>query len=91
MAQSLAHFIEKLDSLDRTREQTAMAALEWLSIRDPDLAKELNEVFETPEAAASWLSNEVPALGWKMPMRILGSDRDAVLDCLSKIKYGMFA
>lgn len=91
MPQTLEHFIRKLDELARSREQTALTALEWLSTSDPELAKELNEVFQTPEKAASWLSKEVPALGWEMPLRTLCSNREAVLDCLNKIKYGMFA
>lgn len=91
MSHSLEHFIKELDDLDCSRQYVAVAALEWLSTSDPELVKVIYDVFKTPEKASSWLSKEVHALGGEMPLRLLQDDRESVLDCLNRIKYGMFA
>lgn len=92
MDSSLERFVRELDDLDRTRSQTAVTAFEALMASDTELAAVALETFESRVSAAAWFAAEIPALGSKMPFKlILEGKRQHVIDCLIRMEHGMFS
>lgn len=89
---ALSELLQEFERLDDARATTELKAFGRLQFEDPETANLALEAFDNRAAAAGWLSSNCGALGNEKPLTLLiQGKRDAVLDCLNKIKFGMWA
>lgn len=89
---SLEALVQRLISLDEERAIVVRQAFSALSVSDRELWKLAVEVLQKEETAARWFAGKIPVLGGRMPFDLLfDGRREEVIDCLYRIKYGMFS
>lgn len=88
----LSELLQELERLDEARVATELKVFDHLQFEDREVANLALDAFDNRAAAAGWLSSDCGSLGNEKPLALLlHGKRDAVLDCLNKIKFGMWA
>lgn len=78
--------------LREQQRQIGLQAIEILRSADPQLVSRLLELYGTAEQAASWLVDQIPALGFRTPVELLAEGRrEAVLQSVHAQLYGLGA
>lgn len=88
----LNELLQEIERLDDARAAHELKVFDRLQFEDREVANLALEVFEHRAAAAGWLSSNCGVLGNEKPLAlILHGNRDVVMDCLNRIKFGMWA
>lgn len=88
----LNELLQEIERLDDARAALELKVFDRLQFEDREVANLALEVFDLPAAAGGWLSSNCRALGNEKPLAlILHGNRDVVIDCLNRIKFGMWA
>lgn len=87
----LSELLQELERLDEARLATELKAFDRLQFEDREVANLALDAFDDPTAAAGWLSSDCGPLGNEKPLKlILQGKRDAVLNSLNQIKFGVW-
>lgn len=88
----LTELLQELEHIDEQRAKVELTVLDQLLFVDREVANSVIEVFNEHSKAAAWLANKCLSLGNEKPLSLLvQGKRGLVLDCLGRIKHGMWA